>query len=79
MMTDTYRGGYKKALLDLRNFMDKEVISDTKSKKQLKTRITSSLDLLLTDPETLDVFMQYGGECSCRLDIKTQEIKEFFR
>lgn len=78
-MTDTYRGGYKKALLDLRNFVDKEVISDTKSKKQLKTRITSSLDLLLTDPESLDAFMQYGGGCSCRLDVNTQEIKEFFR
>lgn len=66
-MLDTYRGGYKKALLDLRNLLDTEEFRGVvKSKSQMLTLEKSLLDLLLTDPATLDHMIDYG-EIVCRV------------
>lgn len=61
-MTDTYRGGYKKALLDMRDFIfdDRSYLNNraAKSKKQYRAMLVSLLNLLLTDPCTLDKWME---------------------
>lgn len=60
-MTDKYRGGYKKALLDIRNLVEKqEADSFLKGKKQTTTFLRDFITLLLTDYEALDLFMDYG-------------------
>lgn len=73
-MLDTYRGGYKKALLDLRNLLNNpDFIQHGKTKKQMKTLFTSMLDLLLTDQDVFDRMLTYGypvcvitKECECK-------------
>ncbi len=57
-MTDTYRGGYKKAILDLKNFLqdvDRNLGRTTLNK--YRKLIQSSTMTLLQDPEQLDKFM----------------------
>lgn len=57
---DTYRGGYKKALLDILEFQNQfsHMINKVcKSKQQYKTMMDSLINLLLTDPEMLDIWM----------------------
>lgn len=73
-LLDTYRGGYKKALLDLRNLLENPALSENcKSKKQFLTLVTSMLNLLLTDPLTFDHMLEYGEfvckitpQCECK-------------
>ena len=78
-MTDSYRGGYKKALLDIREFVMCEGVFDkAESKKQTKGVIKLFIDLLLQDPEQLDIFMETGGLCTyaLALDGKVKYIKK---
>jgi len=75
-LLDTYRGGYKKALLDLRGTIESlhgMYGYEIKSKKQFQKLMISFLDLLLADPETLDGMMETGyptmvitPQCECR-------------
>lgn len=73
-MLDTYRGGYKKALLDLRGLITSEGFTYTaKSKKQFRNLVESLLTLLLEDPETLDHMLETGvprclitKDCICK-------------
>lgn len=77
-MLDTYRGGYKKALLDMRNLLDGEAFrSLAKSKSKMLTLEKSLLDLLLTDPASLDYMIRYG-EPVCRVapDMTCKPIRE---
>ena len=77
-MLDTYRGGYKKALLDLRNLLENQVFgANCKSKKQFSTLVKSMLNLLLTDPLTFDHMLEYG-EFVCKItpDQVCKPIKE---
>lgn len=77
-LLDTYRGGYKKALLDLRNLLDGEAFKSlAKSKSKMLTLEKSLLDLLLTDPATLDHMIKYG-EPLCRVtpDMICKPIRE---
>ena len=52
-MLETYRGGYKKALLDLLNLQEHEMFKMCKSKKQYQTMIRTLLKQLLENPEYL--------------------------
>lgn len=57
-MTDTYRGGYKKAILDLRNFLqDADNNLGRTTLKKYRNLIQSSTMTLLQDPKQLDKFM----------------------
>ena len=59
-MTDTYRGGYKKALLDILEFQDQfsNMINGVcRTKKQYEKMMNSLITLLLTDSEMLDIWM----------------------
>ena len=58
-MTDSYRGGYKKALLDIMEFLSNNTGLDwyCKSKNQYKNASVSFLKVLLTSPNDLDSFM----------------------
>ena len=52
-MTDTYNGGYKKAALDIANFLSDHSESIKwfcNTKKKYETMINSLLRLLMTDP-----------------------------
>jgi hypothetical protein len=60
-MTDTYRGGYKKAILDILEMIIKRDDSHLNSKKKCKNFLSTYLMLLLQNPQVLDSFMQYGG------------------
>jgi hypothetical protein len=60
-MTDTYRGGYKKAILDILEMIVKRDDSHLNSKKKYKKFLSTYLMLLLQNPQVLDSFMQYGG------------------
>ena len=64
-MRDTYSGGYKKAVLDLCNFLQSDGIQakTCKSKKQYQTMVLSLLELLLHDGIALYDFMETGGDC----------------
>lgn len=70
---ETYRGGYKKALLDMKNLVEnRDVTCIAKSKKQFQNLIISCLDLLLQNPEVLDSMMETGlpemaitKDCTC--------------
>lgn len=64
-MRDTYSGGYKKAVLDLCNFLQPDGIQakTCKSKKQYQTMALSLLELLLHDGIALYDFMETGGDC----------------
>ena len=57
-MLETYRGGYKKALLDLLNLQEHEMFKVCRSKKQYQTMIKTLLEQLLENPENLDLFME---------------------
>ena len=61
-MTDTYRGGYKKCLLDLHNLF-RTINSELKpiTLKKYKIAIRSVLMLLMQNPDQLDRFMETGG------------------
>lgn len=62
-MTDGYRGGYKKALLDMREILEKygsDPYEGLKTKKRFLTFERDLLTLLLTDPYALDCFMENG-------------------
>ena len=66
-MLDTYRGGYKKAMLDLSNLLENpEFGANCKSKKQFSALVKSMLNLLLTDPLTFDHMLEYG-ELVCKI------------
>ena len=56
-MLETYRGGYKKALLDLLNLQEHEMFKMCRSKKQYQTMIKTLLERLLQNPDELDNFM----------------------
>lgn len=77
-MLDTYRGGYKKALLDVRNLLDSvEFTSLAKSKSKLLTLEKSILDLLLSDPPSLEYMMEYGQPvCRIAKDMTVKPIRE---
>jgi hypothetical protein len=64
-MRDTYSGGYKKAVLDLCNFLQPDSIQakTCKSKKQYQAMVLSMLELLLHDGIALYDFMETGGDC----------------
>ena len=74
-MTDKYRGGYKKALLDVRNLLEHDMVKECKSKKQVVTLCSSLLERLLTTPEELDTFMDMVDAAIYAVDPKTREIK----
>lgn len=71
-MLETYRGGYKKALLDLLNLQEHEMFKMCKSKKQYQTMIRTLLKQLLENPENLDVFME--GDAVIKVHIATCEV-----
>lgn len=64
-MRDTYSGGYKKAVLDLCNFLQPDGITSKtcKSKKQYQAMVLSLLELLLHDGIAMYDFMETGGDC----------------
>ncbi len=64
-MRDTYSGGYKAALLDVYNFLERgRPIEETcRSKKQYQTMVRSLLELLLLDSIAREDFMIFGGAC----------------
>ncbi len=74
-MTDSYRGGYKKALSDVLNVLDKKdnIVFDyhCKSKKQYQTAVISLLRVLLSSPGDLDDFMD--GTYVFRFNPETKE------
>ena len=77
-MTDTYRGGYKKAILDLKNFLqdvDKNLGRTTLNK--YRNLIQSFTMTLLQDPEQLDKFMD--GLAEWLYNPKTGEMKPLKR
>jgi len=79
-MTDTYRGGYKKALLDILEFQDQfsnRLDSVCRTKKQYKKMMSSLINLLLTNPEMLDIWMEYNFDY-VRLN-KDYEVVEIIR
>lgn len=64
-MTDTYRGGYKKALLDIFDliYQPDPIFNpfgskNVKSKKQYEKQLQSLLHILLSNPTALDSFME---------------------
>lgn len=66
-MTDTYNGGYKKALLDILNILDNQFLfKELKSKKQYDKRLKQLLQLLLNNPIALDSFKD--GVCWFKID-----------
>ena len=85
-MIDNYRGGYAKALLDIRTMFEKDSFwIGIKSVKKARKQAVSFLTMLLANPQMLDYFMQYGsvdfavsvdGECRPYPDIKrySQEV-----
>lgn len=56
-----YSRGYFKALLDMRNMLDRFYDDDLKSKKRYKNMVLSYLKLLTEDSYLRDEFMQTGG------------------
>lgn len=58
---DRYKDGYWKAIVDLKNFIER-VDDRTKSKKQYKEYILSLLNTLATDQLSLEPFIDYGGD-----------------
>ena len=64
-MRDTYSGGYKKAVLDLCNFLQPDDIQSKtcKSKKQYQAMVLSLLELLLHDGIAMYDFVETGGDC----------------
>ena len=76
-MLDTYRGGYKKALVDLLNLQEHEMFKMCKSKKQYQTMLTSLLEKLLQNPEYLDNFMD--DFTVMKVNMKTCEVVEIRR
>ena len=67
-MTDTYKGGYKKALLDILNYIDNPDplfhplgASVCKSKKQYTEQLKRTLTILLSNPLALDNWMDGLG------------------
>lgn len=75
-MIDNYRGGYKKALLDIYNFMNdyENIYRECKSKKQYRTMVSSLCMLLLKKPEKLDMWMKYGKFSKLKMSSNTKEI-----
>ena len=55
-MTDTYRGGYKKALLDIYNMAEKHG-DIVRTKHDFQNFIRNFLEFLLQHPTALDEFM----------------------
>ena len=74
-MRDTYEGGYKKALLDVLNFMNSDIVKVCKSKKQYEHMLSSLLRLLLYNHDMFEIFMQYGGNCGYTYNVESKEIK----
>lgn len=73
-MTDSYRGGYKKALLDIKTFLEVgEVIRDARSAKKYSLLICNLINLVLQNPESLDRFM--SGVFAFKYNPKTMEVK----
>ena len=72
-MIESYNGGYKKALLDLKVFIEdwKTIDEECKTKKQYKAMLLSLLNLLLTNPEELDNF-----KCGLWVFMMNRETKE---
>lgn len=75
-MLDSYRGGYKKALLDIYNFMNghESIYKECKSKKQYRIMMKSLCMLLLENPEKLDVWMHYNTSSKLKMSSNTKEI-----
>ena len=79
-LTDTYRGGYKKALLDVRELSEK-LKTMIRTKKAMADLTNNFLQFLLEHPDALDEFMDtqtidvsiskdgkvidYGGKYHC--------------
>jgi len=61
-MFDNFRGGYFKALLDIRTMFEKDNFwIGIKSVKKARKQAVSFLTMLLKEPQMLDYFMQYGS------------------
>lgn len=63
-MTDTYRGGYKKALLDIEEVLDSGMFGYCKTRNQYNKMLKSLINMLLTDPKALETFMSYVEHCT---------------
>ena len=69
-MLETYRGGYKRALLDVLEYIEGSSGSPIylcRGKNEIKRMLTSLLHLLLENPEMLETFLDYGGICEYRV------------
>lgn len=61
-MIDNYRGGYFKALLDVRTTLERNQFwIGVKSVKKARKQTVSFLTMLLSSPLPLDEMMQYGS------------------
>ena len=60
---DTYAGGYFKALLDFKNYLDSHsgALKRLNTKKKYQTFIESMLGELVTNPWFRQEFREYGG------------------
>lgn len=78
-MTDTYSGGYHKAVLDLLYFLDpqQDISRYCKSKKQYQCMVQSLLKRLAEDPNMRESFMKYGGNVCVKLS-RCGEILKIF-
>lgn len=73
-MTDSYRGGYKKALLDIKTFLKMNGLTkDARSAKKYSLLIRNLINLVLQNPESLDRFM--SGMLAFKYNPKTMEVK----
>ena len=60
-MIDTYRSGYKRAILDVLEMIVRHDDSYLNSKNKYQKFLSTYLMLLLQNPQVLDSFMQYSG------------------
>ena len=64
-MTESYSGGYFKAILDIFNILSMSLDdTDWKSKKKYKTLVITFLSCLLANPELREDMMKYGADIS---------------
>ena len=77
-VTDSYMGGYKKAILDIADLFttsnEYNLINSCKSKKQLCTTIESLLNILLIDADARNLFMTYGNQVCYHVNPETHKV-----
>ena len=74
-MTDTYTGGYKKALLDIEEMLKTKMFGYCRSKKQYEKLLKSFLKRLLQNPDELEKFMDYTGHCAFLISPENEILK----